>query len=185
MNWGKRKTILLVVSAVVLIGAAALCGVWAARDKGSENPVKVVDLRNDGPAEEDQFYVYVTGAVKTPGVYEIPRGSHVFDAVRAAGDVLPYADIDQIDMAGEVTESCRIYIPLNPDKVDIGAIGKVNINTAGEKELESLPGVGAVTAEKIINYRKEHGFFEAKEDIKKVPSIGESKFKKMADRITL
>lgn len=65
------------------------------------------------------------------------------------------------------------------------SLGLVNINTAGAKELETLPGIGKVTAEKIMAYREEHGSFRTKEDLKHVPSIGDGKFKKLADKITL
>ena len=129
--------------------------------------------------------VYVVGAVKNPGVYEIPVGSHWYDAVKAAGDVLPYADMTAVNMAEPVKESMKIYIPLDPYQHDPAALGLVNINTAGTKELETLPGVGKVTAEKILSWREEHGHFEAKEDLMKVPSISEGKYKKLADKITL
>lgn len=132
-----------------------------------------------------KILVYVVGAVKHPGVYEIPEGSHVYDAIKAAGDVLPYAAMNEINMAEPVKEAMKIYVPLDPYQSDPAGQGLVNINTAGEKELETLPGVGKTTAEKIITYREEHGRFESIEDIMKVPSIGESKFKKMADKITL
>ena len=98
---------------------------------------------------------------------------------------MPYAAMNEINMAEPVKEAMKIYVPLDPYQSDPAGQGLVNINTAGEKELETLPGVGKTTAEKIITYREEHGRFESIEDIMKVPSIGESKFKKMADKITL
>lgn len=79
----------------------------------------------------------------------------------------------------------KIYIPLNPDRSDPAARGLININTAGAKELEALPGVGAVTAEKIVKYRQENGYFTEKQDLKKVPSISDGRYAKLADKITL
>ena len=81
--------------------------------------------------------------------------------------------------------SMKIYIPLNPDRSDPAARGLININTAGAKELEALPGVGAVTAEKIVKYRQENGYFTEKQDLKKVPSISDGRYAKLADKITL
>jgi competence protein ComEA len=184
MDWGKRRIFLLVVLAVI---AVVITAFWHA-DIFSENEPKVVktaDLTDEKEKDGRVFYVYVSGAVKQPGVYEVRKGSRVFDAVKAAGDLLPYADAADVPLEEEISSSCHICVPLNPDQADAAAAGKININTAGAKELESLPGIGAVTAEKIIAYRKEHGLFNAREDIKKVPSIGDAKYKKFADKITL
>lgn len=93
--------------------------------------------------------------------------------------------MNAVNMAEPVTESMKIYVPLDPYQSDRSAKGLVNINTAGQKELETLPGVGKVTAEKIITYREEHGQFSQLEDLKHVPSISDGKFKKLADKITL
>ncbi|WP_297019543.1 ComEA family DNA-binding protein [uncultured Dialister sp.] len=150
-----------------------------------EPPPAPVETAKTGEEGTGKILVYVVGAVKNPGVYEIPEGSHFYDAVRAAGDVLPYADMNAVNMAEPVTESMKIYIPLDPYQKDPGARGLVNINTAGQKELETLPGVGKVTAEKIITYREEHGQFNRLEDLKHVPSISDGKYKKLADKITL
>lgn len=150
-----------------------------------EVPTAPVETVQTGGDHSGKILVYVVGAVKNPGVYEIPEGSHFYDAVKAAGDVLPYADMNAVNMAEPVTESMKIYVPLDPYQSDRSAKGLVNINTAGQKELETLPGVGKVTAEKIITYREEHGQFSQLEDLKHVPSISDGKFKKLADKITL
>ena len=88
-------------------------------------------------------------------------------------------------MAAPIENSMKIYIPLNPDRSDPAARGLININTAGAKELEALPGDGAVTAEKIVKYRQENGYFTEKQDLKKVPSISDGRYAKLADKITL
>lgn len=129
--------------------------------------------------------VYVAGAVNKPGVYEMQPGTYVYDAVAAAGDAAPYADLSSVNMAAPITESMKLYIPLDVNQRDPGARDLVNINTADEKELEKLPGVGKVTALKILTYREEYGLFQKKEDLKKVPSIGEGKYSRMEAKITL
>ncbi len=145
----------------------------------------VAGEENKGASYHGGYIVYVTGAVKHPGVYELPAGAHVFDAVKAAGDVIPYADLEAVPMEEEIETHRKIHIPLDPNRMDPSAQGIVNINTADEKELESLPGIGKTTAKKIINYRDENGPFQNKEDLKHVPSIGEGKYSKLADKITL
>lgn len=142
-------------------------------------------LPSVAPTAGKGVVVYVTGAVKKPGVYEMQPGTYVYDAVAAAGDVLPYADMSGVNLAEPVTKSMKIYIPLDVKHRDIGAENLININTADEKELEKLPGVGRVTALKILTYREENGLFQKKEDLKKVPSIGDAKYSRIEDKITL
>ncbi len=158
---------------------------WFPFEKEEETPLPVKDLSASEKATKGELLVYVVGAVKEPGVYELPQGARLYDAVKAAGDVLPYADMAAINMAEPVADGTKVYIPLDPDQSDPRGVGLVHINRASAKELEALPGVGTVTAEKIYKYREEHGPFQQKEDLMKVPSIGESKYKKLADRITL
>lgn len=84
-----------------------------------------------------------------------------------------------------LSDGMKIHIPLDPEQADARGSGLISINAASAKELEALPGVGKATADKIIRYREEHGRFSSKEELKKVPSIGESRYKKMTDKITL
>lgn len=174
---------------ICLFAALVLCGVafflWSPFGEAEEKSLAVTDLSKTEAKARPGILVYVVGAVKEPGVYELPEGARLFDAVKAAGDVLPYAALNEINMAEPLTDGMKVYIPLDPEQSDPRGAGLVHINRATAKELEALPGVGSVTAEKIYNYREEHGPFQRKEDLMKVPSIGESKYKKMADRITL
>lgn len=158
------------------------CGSEAKKEKSQESPVKQVERDT---ATKDQYLVYVSGAVAAPGVYELPEGSHVFDAVKAAGDVLPYADVDGVNMAEALHDCEKVYIPLDPNKTSPDALGKININKAGRDELQTLPGVGIKTAEKIIAYREAHGSFKSKEELKEVPTLGEKKYEKLSSKITL
>lgn len=134
---------------------------------------------------EKRCLVYVVGAVAMPGVYELPEGSRIYDAVKAAGDVLPYADLEEVNMADILRDCEKIYIPLNPEKTSPNAWDKVNINIANKDELRTLPGVGEKTAEKIISYRNDHGRFREKEELKEVPTLGEKKYEKLSSKITL
>ena len=156
------------------------------KKKRSGEDSVVAEITESGNAnEENRVLVYVVGAVKEPGVYELQRGSRVYDAVQAAGNVLPYADMEGVNMAEPVEDAMRVYIPLNPERTTPAAAGLVNINHASGTELETLPGIGAKTADKIIEYRNEHGGFRSKEELKEVPTIGEGKYAKVSERITL
>lgn len=130
--------------------------------------------------------VYVSGAVERPGMYFLPQGSRVADAVKAAGNWLPYADTESVNLAQKVAEGDHVSIGYNfsPPESKLG-IMLVNINYATEKELETLPGIGPATAQKIIDYRRESGLFGATEDLKKVKGIGEGKFQKIRTHITV
>lgn len=180
----EKRRILRICLFAALVLAGVVFFVWFPFEKEEETPLVVTDLSAQEKAK-GELLVYVVGAVKEPGVYELPAGARVFDAVKAAGDVLPYADMNGINMADVLVDGTKVYIPLDPDQSDPRGVGLVHINRASAKELEALPGVGEATAEKIYKYREEHGPFQQKEDLMKVPTIGEAKFKKLADRITL
>ena len=135
---------------------------------------------NEKMAEESGVTVYVTGAVKHPGVYDLMPGARVSDALKAAGDVLPYADLEEMNLAAPAADGIRIMVPICPEtgQYSSGNSGKIPINTATESELNSVPGVGISTAKKIIEYREAHGFFHAKEDLMNIPGIGEGEIPK-------
>jgi len=172
-----RKQVLLCALAFII---PALVGffVWSDDGKRSGEDSVVAEITESGNAnEESRVLVYVVGAVKEPGVYELQRGSRVYDAV--------HADMEGVNMAEPVEDAMRVYIPLNPERTTPAAAGLVNINHASGTELETLPGIGAKTADKIIEYRNEHGGFRSKEELKEVPTIGEGKYAKVSERITL
>jgi len=142
----------------------------------------------------EEIVVHVAGAVKNPGVVRVPRGSRVDDAVRAAGGFSAQADPDSINLAQPLEDGVQIYVPRKGDQVQverrIGAVssapvsarsekgssgtpsGKLNINTASAEQLESLPGVGPVTARAIIEYRQQNGGFRSVDELIEVRGIG-------------
>jgi competence protein ComEA len=140
--------------------------------------------------------VYVSGAVQSPAVYELPRGSIVQDAVEAAGGAAVDADLEGINLALEVQDQQHIHVPregeANPPPVISGGQARsgqvlgtsVDINTATAKELETLPGVGEVTAQRIIAYREANGPFQTIEDIQNVSGVGPKTFEGLKDLIT-
>jgi competence protein ComEA len=141
--------------------------------------------------------VYVSGAVQNPAVYQLPRGSIVQDAIDAAGGPLSDADLARLNLALELRDQQQVHVPREgeadpPPAISGGesermgvAGGAVNINTATANELETLPGIGEVTAQRIIDYRETNGPFETIEDIQDVSGIGPKTFEGMKDLITV
>lgn len=132
-----------------------------------------------------QVVVHVAGAVVRPGVYHLPPGSRVVDAVEAAGGALPEAALDNVNLAQPLEDGQRLWVPFQgqptptPSREAMPtaeattiAVLRVDLNTAGAEELEALPGIGPVLARRIVAYREEHGPFKRVEDLMKVRGIG-------------
>lgn len=134
---------------------------------------------------EDSIFVFVCGAVQCAGVYELPAGSRVFEAVQLAGGFSQDAATAHINQAEVLEDEIRLYIPTMNEIADeqSQSDGKVNINTAAKEELMTLPGVGESKAALIIQYREEYGRFQAIEDIMNISGIKEGLFGKIKDYI--
>ena len=150
--------------------------------------------------------VDVEGAVRAPGVYTLASGARVIDALKAAGGANSSADMSSVNLARPVADGERVYIPRRgeqpPAEVAPGGGGgsggggsggggsggggdKVNINTASESELEGLPGIGPTLAQRIVDYRTQHGPFHDVKDLMKVEGIGQKKFDSLKDYVTV
>ena len=146
--------------------------------------------------------VHVSGAVSHPGVYELIQGSRVQDAIQAAGDLTPDADAQALNLAAPLDDGALVHVPLKsaeqPPMISPGISapspagnpgsapgGLININTASQSELESLPGIGPVLAQRIIEYRQSHGSFSSTEAIMDISGIGPATFEKIKDLITV
>ena len=167
------------------------------------NEIEVKEEKNN----EEKVVVHVIGEVNNPGVVTLPEGSRIIDAINKAGGKTEEADLSKINLAFIVEDGTQIYIPrinenlnqvnLISDGAGIGVIindsnleengveVKVNINTANKEKLETLPGIGETTAQKIIDYRETNGKFKTIEDIKNVSGIGEAKYESLKDKITV
>ncbi len=162
---------------------------------GSENAAAPVLDEDSG-----KIYVDVAGAVKKPGVVLLSEGARVFHAVDAAGGFSDDAAKDSLNLAMALSDGDKLYVPSVTEVLEAeagaegtftdagnfgssGSNGKININKASSEELQSLNGIGTVTAAKIVSYREEHGKFKHIEDIKNVSGIGEGTFSKFKDNI--
>ncbi|MEE1315090.1 MAG: helix-hairpin-helix domain-containing protein [Faecalimonas sp.] len=148
-------------------------------------------------AEEEKtqkktIFVYVCGAVQRPGVYELPEGSRVYEAILQAGDFTEQAARWQVNQAEILEDESSIYVPTVEEAAAETAVTgqsakekKVNLNTATKEELMTLTGVGEAKAEQIIRYRKEHGRFQTIEEIMQISGIKEGLFEKIKENITV
>lgn len=170
------------------------------------------DNQATSSAKQGSVWVEVAGAVIKPGVYELPAGSRINDLLALAGGLSAEADRQWLELylnrAQKLNDGVKIYVPrlgeaeksgivdgLQPGVVagesgqkafgvSLGS-GLININTATQSELETLPGIGPAFAQRIIEYREAHSGFKNIEEIKQVSGIGEKTFEKMKEKITI
>ena len=154
--------------------------------------------------ETDSIVVYVCGAVKESKVVTLKENSRVCDAIDAVGGLTSDSDLTNINLAYILEDGEKIYIPKKGEEIQSESASattqsssysnyssistknnKININKATQTELETIPGVGPSTALKIINYRDENGKYSSIEDIKNVSGIGDVKYEKIKDYITV
>ncbi len=153
-------------------------------------------IRLSPPPTAPPLVVDVRGAVTQPGVYALPPGSRLQDALQAAGGALPGADLEGLNLAAPLEDGAALRVPLQGEAQSApsrssGVIipaapgGSININSASQEELESLPGIGPVLAQQVIEYREANGPFPSIEAIQNVPGIGPGIFEKIKDLITV
>ena len=135
--------------------------------------------------------VHVAGAVERPAVYSLPPGAILQDAIAAAGGLQAEADLSRLNLAQPIADGQRIEVPLlvEPSSASgnqfAGNQGRLRLNSATAPELEQLPGVGPVLAQKIIEYREQYGPFQRFEDLLQVDGIGPAKLEGLRDLIVV
>lgn len=194
--FNSNKELIIKVAAVALAVVAAFF-VFVSRSGEGDKDVMVQEESVVSETMVNSIYVDVGGEVKNPKVAELPEGSRVDDAIKAAGGLTASADLTDINRAAFLEDGQKVYIPALTEEDDISSNedtgrqeaaysdGKININTADSDELQELTGVGPVTAQKIIDYRTENGRFSAIEDIKNVSGIGDKTFEKFKENIKI
>lgn len=197
-KWLKYLPILrgvLAASFICLTGLfyTAACAGCAEKDQTDEVRIEEQSVMPaESSAQETQTVrtavVYVCGEVNAEGVYTMPAGSRVADAIEAAGGAKEDADLKQLNLAETVADSQKILVPAVSETSDMSddskaGDGLVNINQADKAALMTLPGIGEAKAAAIVQYRSEHGAFSAAEDIMNVPGIKQSGYDKIKDRI--
>lgn len=207
----KQKIIVIAIAGIVVIGIMYFIynKNQVKEDINIENEILVNNvITNESNTNDDIVIIHITGSVKNPGIVKLKEGSRIEDAIESAGGLTENADITKVNLAYVVEDGTKIKIP-SASEEDIGdediidsksgdniiieenavpsnnSPQTININKATEKEFETLPGIGPSLASKIIEYRNQNGKFESSEDIKNVNGIGDNKYEKIKDLITV
>lgn len=211
MLWGIIAGLLIIISAqafgsngfVMVKGNSSVKidtenGKEISKDTGKETTIiGTTEIKDKKAVEGKSIKVCIKGAVKKPGTVVLPENSRIEDVIKEAGGFTENAAQNYLNLADFIEDGAFIYIQTkNEEKANnsgsTGAIGlkidqksstKININSATATELDTLPGIGAATAEKIMEYRKSKGAFKKTEELKNVSGIGEGKFDKLKELI--
>lgn len=167
----------------------------AAVSKDSLTEKEVKKEEKEEPVEQDLITVDVKGAVKSPGIYDLPVGSRVNDAVQKAGGLTEQADSKSLNLAQKVNDEALVYVPTKGEEASqqsgSGATSstskekKVNLNKASLEELKQVKGLGGKRAQDIIDHREANGKFKSVDELKKVSGIGAKTIEKLKDYVTV
>lgn len=162
----------------------------------SKDLVSEKEVNKEEPLEQDLITVDVKGAVKSPGIYDLPVGSRVNDAVQKAGGLTEQADSKSLNLAQKVSDEALVYVPTKGEEAASQQAGsgapsstskdkKVNLNKASLEELKQVKGLGGKRAQDIIDHRETNGKFKSVDELKKVSGIGAKTIEKLKDYVTV
>ena len=199
----KKKTVWIIIQLwlVVVSGCGKTEKVYLSTEKETEATERVEqsvwqDTEQEKVEQDTDCAVYVCGAVVTPGVYVLPGGSRIYEAVAAAGGMQEDAAYESLNQAEEIHDGQMIVVLTEEEMKSVQiqtddtqksdtADGRVDLNTATKTQLMTLPGIGETKADSIIAYREKNGGFSSIEDIKKIEGIKEGVFSKIKDSIAV
>lgn len=205
MNSRKEK---LLISIIIILSFALIGTIYINSHKATEITLgnnQYEDVEKDSITDKDTVEepaiigVHISGAVKTPGFIWIREGTRLGEALKYVGGALVDADLNAVNLSKKLVDEEKVYIPKIGGKIEQAEStsynsyttalssktdsGKININTAGISELDSLPGIGEAYAKRIIEYREANGPFKSIEEVKNVAGIGEKRFESIKDLI--
>ena len=167
------------------------------KDLSTEKDVKKEEkAEKEEPVEQDLITVDVKGAVKSPGIYDLPVGSRVNDAVQKAGGLTEQADSKALNLAQKVSDEALVYVPTKGEEAasqqtasgtasSTSKEKKINLNKASLEELKQVKGLGGKRAQDIIDHRETNGKFKSVDELKKVSGIGAKTIEKLKDYVTV
>lgn len=180
-------------------GASAESTVGGARTSAGDQFGSVTAAGASAPARPS-IVVHVVGAVRRPGLYTLPDGSRAADAVTRAGGATAAADLEAIDLAAPIVDGQQVAVPRLGGVAAPGAgpaaalpgrsgpaapAGPVHLNTATVEQLDALPGIGPSTAQKIVDYRSQHGAFRSVDELDAIPGFGPAKVEQLRKLVAL
>ncbi len=182
----------LEMSVLAVLGLAVIGGggfVFAKTRLPSPPPIEISTIESS-PSPAAQLLVHVAGAVVSPGVYTLPAGARVHEAIAAAGGPAEGAVLDALNLAATLSDGERIFVPHASQAAQPGSggsdtgvpAGKVDLNTATQAQLEALPGVGPVLAQRIIEYRERKRFTSVRQ-LLEVEGFGPKKYESLKDLV--
>lgn len=168
----------------------------AAVSKDSSSEKEVNKEEKEESPEQDLITVDVKGAVKSPGLYDLPVGSRVHDAVQKAGGLTEEADSKLLNLAQKISDEALVYVPTKGEEAASQQVAsgttastskdkKVNLNKASLEELKQVKGLGGKRAQDIIDHREANGKFKSVDELKKVSGIGAKTIEKLKDYVTV
>jgi competence protein ComEA len=183
---------------LALLAVLTLAGRLAFRNEsGGGSPASAARANvRATPAPARTLLVHVVGQISKPGLYTLPDGSRVNDAIEKAGGPKPRAALELVNLAAPVADGQQVIVPSKREAAQAaaggsagGALGgfggKIHLNSATLEQLDELPGVGPVTAQKILDYREAHGSFGSVDELDAVPGIGPARLAELRDLVDL
>ena len=194
MNIQNRKTVkIAAIAGAVIIALIAICGyLYVKRQADTDKLLTEGEISKTQSAQSNtsEIVIHVAGAVNAPGLVRLKSDGEprVADAIEAAGGATADADLDSLNLARVIADGEKITVPdktAQTSGTSAGSSDIININTASAEQLQTLPGIGKVMADNIVDYRTTHGGFSTVEEIKEVDRIGDKLFEKIKDKITV
>ena len=182
--------VLVPLLALLTVAGSRIAGVGASESPTAVAPLARLDVSGAANgAGAPQLVVHVVGAVRRPGLFELKEGSRVADALSRAGGPTRKADLSAVNLAAPLADGQQVIVPRRlPPGAAAGAAtvsgGKVSLAVATVDDLDELPGIGPVTAQKIVDWRTAHGPFRSVEDLDDVPGIGPARIEQLRDLVT-
>jgi competence protein ComEA len=182
--------VLVPLLALLTVAGSRIAGMGASEGPSSAAPLARIAEGDAGAAEAaPRLVVHVVGAVRRPGLFTLKDSARVADAIVRAGGPTRKADLAAVNLAAPLADGQQVVVParLPPGAAPPGAVpagGKVSLANATIEQLDELPGIGPVTAQKIVAWRTTHGPFRSVEDLDDVPGIGPARVEQLRDLVT-